>query len=126
MCMPYRDDDAARAELDTVRRRATLPLLERIEVASPCSRSWDAMMGDDRMRACGACKQHVFNLSAMTAAEAEQLILERAGVACVRYFQRADGTILLADCTIGRRRKTTATLAVAGLVTVLAGGGLGY
>src|SRR5215471_8193220 len=102
--MPYRDDDAARTTFEDARRRRSLPMLERVEIASPCSVRWDDMMGDDRARMCGKCNKHVFDLSAMTAEEAERFLLERHGVACVRYFQRKDGTIMLADCTIGRRR----------------------
>lgn len=126
--MPYRDDTGARAALEDSRKRRSLPLLERIEVASPCAAGWDDMMrtADERIRACGACNKHVYDLSNMTAREAERLILERDGVACVRYFERKDGTILLADCTVGRRRKAATTLAAAGVITALAGAAMGY
>ncbi len=114
-------DDAQRL-VEEARARARLPVLDNIRVASPCSESWAAMSGDDRVRACGKCRQHVFNLSAMTRDEAETLIAERAGRLCVRYYQRADGTILLADCTVGRRGRRLRRIAAAGVAAGLAGG----
>ena len=126
--MPYRDDSEARAALEANLANRPQPLLERLEVASPCKAAWNAMMRtpEARIRTCGACNQHVYDFVGMTRREAEQMILERDGVACVRYFQRKDGTILLADCTVGRRKRTAATLAAAGLVTALAGSAMGY
>src|SRR5580704_12468797 len=59
------------------------------------------MTGDDRVRTCGACAKQVFNLSEMTRAEAEAVISRRNGDLCGRFYQRKDGTILLADCTVG-------------------------
>ena len=87
-------------ELEDTRRlveesqaRARLPVVDNIRVAAPCSASWDAMTGDDRVRACGDCQKNVYNLSDLTRDEAEALIREKEGRLCVRYFQRADGTI---------------------------------
>ncbi|HTR54337.1 MAG TPA: hypothetical protein VMJ10_26775 [Kofleriaceae bacterium] len=97
-------DDAARL-LAEARTRASLPVLDNLRIASPCSESWDEMTGDDRVRACAKCNQNVYNLTAMTRDEAEALIVSRAGQLCARYYQRTDGTILLADCTIGVRNK---------------------
>src|SRR5690348_11198318 len=62
------------AELDARladRKGRRLPLLDRIQIASPCEASWDAMNGDDRVRFCGLCEKNVYNLSAMTRDEAE-------------------------------------------------------
>jgi hypothetical protein len=75
--------------------------LENIRIASPCHADWDEMTGDDRVRTCGACAKQVFNLSEMTRAEAEAVISRRNGDLCGRFYQRKDGTILLADCTVG-------------------------
>jgi hypothetical protein len=41
----------------------------------------------------------------MTREEAEALILEKEGRLCVRYYRRADGTILFGDCTVGARHR---------------------
>jgi hypothetical protein len=73
-------------------------LLDNIEIATPCSASWNDMQGDERKRYCGDCKLHVFNLSAMTRGEAEDLLQGATGRVCARIFKRADGTLLTADC----------------------------
>ncbi len=103
-------------------RRARLPVLDNIRVAAPCAADWAGMTGDDRVRACGACKKNVYNLTEMTRAEAEALIVEKEGKLCVRYFQRHDGTILLKDCTIGVRNRRRRRLVVAGVAITIAGG----
>jgi len=114
--------DAAARLLEEARERAKLPVLDNLHVASPCSASWAQMPGDERVRACGKCKQNVYNLSALTRAEAEALIAERNGRMCVRYYQRADGTILLADCTVGKRNKRVVRALAAGIAASIAGG----
>ena len=83
----------------------TLPLdvLERIDVASPCSVDWDTMQGDDRVRFCSQCKLHVYNLSAVSREEAVELIIAKEGGLCGRFFRRADGTVITTDCPIGMR-----------------------
>ena len=75
--------------------------LENIRIASPCSTSWDEMYGDDRKRFCGDCELNVYNLSGMTRDEAEALVTNADGRLCVRYYQRADGSIITQDCPIG-------------------------
>src|SRR4051794_36352150 len=87
--------------------------LDVIDIHSPCSASWDAMRGDDRSRFCGECKLHVYNLSDMTREAAEALVNEREGRLCVRFYRRADGTVLTRDCSrvraAMRRTKQLAT-----------------
>ena len=81
--------------------------LEDVSVASPCCADWDKMQGDDHARFCGSCTKHVYNLSEMTREDAERLIQEKEGHLCVRFYQRADGTMLTKDCPVGitqRRR----------------------
>jgi hypothetical protein len=80
------------------------------------------MTGDERVRHCAKCDKDVFNLSALTAEQAESLIRERAGTLCARYYQRKDGTILLADCEIGRRGKRQRRYIAAGLALALSSG----
>src|SRR4028118_735019 len=75
--------------------------LNNIKVASPCHVDWNTMIGNERQRFCGECKLNVYNLSGMTKAEAENLLLNSEGRLCVRYFKRADGTVLTKDCPIG-------------------------
>ena len=91
-------------------------LLSRVRVASACSASWDAMEGDERVRFCRLCNLNVYNLSALTKAEAESLVARTEGRLCGRMFRRADGTILTKDCPVGlravRRRVSRAAAAV--------------
>jgi hypothetical protein len=59
------------------------------------------MQGDDKVRFCGECRLNVYNLSAMTRREAEEKVRQREGRLCVRFYQRADGTVLTQDCPRG-------------------------
>ncbi|MEP6848793.1 MAG: hypothetical protein ABI999_08040 [Acidobacteriota bacterium] len=104
--------------------------LDNIRVASPCPADWNQMFGNDRKRFCGQCKLNVYNLSDMTRAEAEALLLNSEGRRlCVRYYQRADGTVLTQNCPVGwqaakRRASNIVTAAfsvVAGLITGILG-----
>lgn len=101
-------------------------LLQQIEIAAPCNASWDDMDGNEQMRFCNQCSLHVYNLSAMTAAAAEELILSREGKLCVRLYRRADGTVLTEDCPKGleklrRRMKIMAGAVAAALLGVFGG-----
>jgi len=78
-------------------------ILDQVRVASPCHARWEDMAGDERARFCRHCQKHVFNLSAMTRAEAEALIREKDGRFCGRFYRRRDGRMLTADCRVGRR-----------------------
>src|SRR5262249_55044703 len=66
--------------------------------------SWASMAGDDRERFCTHCRQQVFNLSGMRREEAEDLVRGRWGRLCVRYYRRADGTVMTRDWPVGVRR----------------------
>jgi hypothetical protein len=78
-------------------------VLSRVRVASPCAESWEAMPGGARVRSCERCQHKVYNLSEMTAAEAARLVQEAEGRLCVRFYRRADGTMLTRDCPVGLR-----------------------
>ncbi len=103
--------------------------LDNIKVASPCSQDWDAMIGTERKRYCRECKLNVYNLSGMTRAEAENLLLNSEGRLCVRFYRRADGSVLTQDCPVGwraiKRRVSKMAAAFASLVFGLVGG-LGF
>ncbi len=77
--------------------------LDHVKVASPCPADWDAMIGNERVRFCGQCQLNVYNLSGMSKREAEALVTNTEGRLCVRYFSRADGTILTKNCPVGLR-----------------------
>src|SRR5262245_12351174 len=79
-------------------------LLANIRVASPCSARWADMSGDERARFCAQCQKHVYNLSDLTAQQAVAVIRSKEGKLCARFYRRADGTILTADCPVGDGR----------------------
>ncbi|MGI8640825.1 MAG: hypothetical protein ACR2MG_12880 [Pyrinomonadaceae bacterium] len=103
--------------------------LDNIKIASPCLADWDAMIGNERQRHCGDCKLNVYNLSEMTRREAENFLLQAEGRVCVRYFKRADGTVLTKDCPVGwkaikQRISKTATAFASLVFAALSGIGL--
>ena len=100
--------------------------LDHVSVAAPCDAGWDNMVGNARMRFCGKCNLNVYNLSEMTKSEAERIIVQAEGRLCVRYYRRADGTILTRNCPVGlralkRRLSRIAGVCASGLISFLAG-----
>ena len=100
--------------------------LNNLSVASPCSADWSEMYGDDRKRFCGDCKLTVYNLSGMTRDEAEALVMNAEGRVCVRFYKRADGSVITADCPVGwakvkQRTKLWATAAASLLMALFTG-----
>ncbi|HEU4951381.1 MAG TPA: hypothetical protein VFT46_05485 [Holophagaceae bacterium] len=95
-------------------------VLNQLRIASPCPAVWAEMVGDDRARFCAACEKHVYDFSKMTAAEGLALIREKEGQVCARLWRRADGTVITADCAVGRRlsarRSVAGPLAAAALL----------
>jgi len=75
--------------------------LANIKVASPCSARWTDMDGDEHARFCAQCQKHVYNLASLSADDAAALIRAKEGKLCARFYRRADGTILTADCPVG-------------------------
>src|SRR5687768_14375168 len=105
------------------------PPLDRIKVAAPCKTEWHFMYGDDRVRFCGQCNLNVYNLSALTKEEAEDLIRRTEGRLCVRFYRRKDGTIITQNCPTGVRALTMrlcrlSAAAVAALLTFFVNLGL--
>ncbi|HVF68561.1 MAG TPA: hypothetical protein VM914_12905, partial [Pyrinomonadaceae bacterium] len=74
---------------------------------------------------------HVYNLSGMTKREAEGLVANSEGRLCVRYYMRADGSILTRNCPVGLRalKQRVSRIAGAALSAVIgffAGLGLNF
>lgn len=83
----------------------SLPILDDVRVASPCTVGWENMTGDERTRHCAKCDLDVFNLAALTREEAESLLRSRTGGrTCIRLFRRFDGTVITQDCPVGWRK----------------------
>ena len=105
--------------------------LEHVRVAAPCPADWGKMVGDERVRFCGSCSLHVYNLSGMTRREAEALLASTEGRLCVRFYRRADGTILTRNCPVGlaavkRRVARAAGATLSAVLGFFAGLGLNF
>jgi hypothetical protein len=117
-----RELEHAASLLAEAKARIDLPVLDNLRVASPCRADWATMQGDERVRRCGACSQNVYNISDMTRDEAEALILGRTGRLCIRYYRRADGTVLTKDCAVGVKRRRRRRVVMLGAAAMLATG----
>lgn len=100
--------------------------LNNIKIASPCPAVWNEMYGDNRKRFCGDCNLNVYNLSGMSREAAESLITNAEGRLCVRFYRRADGSVITADCPVGwakvkQRTKLFATAAASLLMALFTG-----
>jgi hypothetical protein len=100
----------------------------QLQIASPCTESWDGMVGDDRVRHCALCKLNVYNVREMTEAEMLELITKTEGRVCVRLYARADGTAITQDCPTGlaaaRRRVLVGVTMAAALALAVVGIGV--
>jgi hypothetical protein len=107
----------------------SLPLLDRVDVASPCHARWEDMTGDERIRHCAECNLKVHNISALSRDDAEALLRASAGDRlCIRLFRRTDGTILTQDCPTGvaalRAKARRALVRVAALLGLIGAAGV--
>src|SRR5919112_5448566 len=105
--------------------------LDGVKVAAPCPADWGKMVGDERVRYCNRCELHVYNLSGMTRREAEALVTSSEGRLCVRFYRRADGTILTRNCPKGlsalkRRAARAATATLTAVLGFFAALGLNF
>lgn len=103
--------------------------LDNVRVSAPCPADWNEMNGDERIRFCNQCQLNVYNLSEMTRQEAERLLREREGRLCVRFYRRADGTIITENCPKGlaalkRRVTRTATAVFSSVLAFISGIGV--
>ncbi|MDB5034507.1 MAG: hypothetical protein JWQ98_1748 [Chlorobi bacterium] len=105
-------------------------ILDHVQIATPCTASWEEMKGNDTTRHCSHCSLNVYNISAMTSDEADALIANAEGRLCIRFYRRADGTVLTQDCPVGlravRQRVLRSVRNVAVTTVALLGGMLGF
>ena len=100
--------------------------LDRIEIGSPCNNNWDEMTGSDQIRYCAECDKYVYNLSAMTRREAEELLATRRSQMCTRMIRDLDGrTITVGSLPpvrlLGRRPGAIASTVVSTILTIAPG-----
>jgi hypothetical protein len=98
--------------------------LRNLRIASPCPADWEKMVGDERVRHCAECNLNVYNLSAMTERQVQELIAGSRGKRlCTRFYRRPDGTILTQDCpwslrALKRRASRVASAIVSAMLSV--------
>jgi|GEM_PF-1822197 len=122
-------------ELDGVRRSLELitpprTVLKRLRIVRGCDVSWESMVGDARVRHCGACDREVYDLTAMDPDEVEDFVeARRENLPCVRMHARPDGRYQDGPCAPAQRRHFTraiaaaAALGLAGVLGTLGGEG---
>src|SRR5262249_5401143 len=105
--------------------------LDNLRIAAPCSADWDQMFSfeDERVRFCSQCNLNVYNLSDMSRREAEALITKTEGRLCVRFYRKADGSVLTQNCPVGlkaiKRRVAWVAQVILGMASSLVSG-LGF
>ena len=101
--------------------------LDVLVVDDPCTLEWDTMLGSGAVRYCRLCRQNVYDLSDMSRAEAEEIAFAEEDV-CIRFYRRADGTVVTKDCAPTRveraRRASRRALGAVGTVFALGLGAL--
>lgn len=68
--------------------------LQRLQVASPCSSSWEAMHGDGRRRHCLQCDKPVYDFAQLTPREIAGVIEASQGQLCARLTRDDRGRLL--------------------------------
>jgi hypothetical protein len=94
-----------------------------LRIANPCSANWADMQGTDKVRHCPQCELDVYNFSAMTPLEINEIVAARTGRLCARFYQRPDGTMLTENCPVSShggilKASHIAAAALAALVTI--------
>ncbi len=101
-------------------------VLQQLRLVRGCEVSWESMVGDARVRHCGACDREVFDLTAMDPDEVEAFVLSRrANLPCLRMHVRPDGRYQDGPCEPAQRRMlkralfAAITLGLTGILGVL-------
>jgi hypothetical protein len=94
--------------------------LEAFDVPKPCAVAWESMRGTAAVRECARCERQIHDLSALTRAEAEQLLSGGERI-CVRLVRTANGRIVTADAPLlpAPYRRPWTGVSVAALAAVL-------
>ncbi len=99
-----------------------------LKIQTPCPKSWDELLGDERKRFCSECSLHVHNSAGLTRREAEGLVKGAdGGRVCMRIVQDSSGAPVYLDSSCADdARPVTAPKGVGRLATwaLAAGAGL--
>ncbi len=71
--------------------------LDLLNVAKPCSASWEQMTGTAQKRFCSECSKYVFDFSQMTRHQIEAVTAVNQGNLCARITRREDGSMVMAE-----------------------------
>ena len=66
---------------------STRDSVRQLRIPSPCSVSWDSMIGNDRVRFCEHCQLTVHNVNSADPKQIKRLIARSKGRLCVNYVQ---------------------------------------
>lgn len=67
---------------------------QRLQIASPCSSSWEAMHGDERRRHCLECDKRVYDFARLTQREIDGVIEASRGDLCARLTRDGWGRLV--------------------------------
>jgi hypothetical protein len=85
----------------------------------PCAVPWSQMRGDERVRHCETCARDVYDLSAMSAREAEIRLLNAGTLTpCIRFARDDEGRVMHAAPPPGAYRPESRPAALVAAVTV--------
>lgn len=87
--------------------------LDEVRIASPCAVPWESMVGDERARRCEQCQLTVYDIAALSRAEASALLRRNQGRRlCVNLYRREDGRIQTRECPVDPARMRGSTRGV--------------
>jgi len=74
--------------------------MKKTLVPRPCHEDWDRLTPEERGHFCTVCETKVWDLSALTAAEAETFLRSQQGDLCVSYKEGPGGEVLHREPTV--------------------------
>ncbi|MBS1788730.1 MAG: carboxypeptidase regulatory-like domain-containing protein [Acidobacteria bacterium] len=95
--------------------------LDQLNVAKPCSASWEEMTGNRQKRFCSECSKHVFDFSRMTRQQIEAVTAVHQGNLCARITRREDGSMVTVEPSlpISPNRRLHSPMLNAAVATIL-------
>lgn len=92
-----------------------------LRISSPCPKTWEDLVGDDRIRYCGQCRLNVYNFAVMSRPEIEAIVRKTEGRLCGQLYLRGDRTVTTRNCPATRMRTILKRAAAVAAVLLLAG-----
>lgn len=95
--------------------------LAKLNVAQPCSASWQEMTGNEQKRFCSHCNKHVFDFSRMTRQQIEAVTAVNQGNLCARITRNEDGSMVMLEPSLPvyASRRLNSPMLNAAVVTIL-------